>query len=126
MTQLAGKTVMAVDELSVDHDAGAHAGSERYHDEVLHTASCAVGHFAQGGGVGVVGDSHRYSGKGLAHHLGHRYGSPRKVRRTLYFAGIVIGVRGTYPYALDLIFGIVGFKQAGNLAAQILDVIFEF
>ena len=58
MAQLAGKAVVAVDQLTIDHHAGANTGAECDHDEILETAGSAIGHLTDSGGIGVVGDSY--------------------------------------------------------------------
>ena len=45
---------MSIDQLAPDDDAATDTGAESDLDEVLHTTSCAIGHLADGGCVGVV------------------------------------------------------------------------
>ena len=61
MAQLAGKTVMAVHKLAVDYHARAYACAECDHYEILQTAGSTVGHLADSGGIGVVGNRHRHA-----------------------------------------------------------------
>ncbi len=108
VTQLAGETVVAVHHFTVDHDTGTYAGTQGDHDEVLHTAGCAVGHFTHGGGVGVVGEGHGNSVHLLAQELGEGNdlgATPDQVHGALDSAGVVVAVRGTYADSADAAFG---------------------
>ena len=98
VTQLTGKTVVAINHLTVDHDAGTDAGTQGNHDEVLHTTGSTVGHFTYSSGVGIVGERHGDAVHLLGEHLGelHSCMTPFEVGCALYAAGIVVAVRGAY------------------------------
>ena len=94
MTQLACKTVVPIDHLAVNHDAAAHARTERNHNEVLHSFGGAVGHLAHCGCVRIVGNG-AWQTELLLHHLGKRNILPRQVHCAFYSAGVVVAVRYT-------------------------------
>ena len=54
MTHLAGEAIMSVDQLTAHDDTATDTCTESDLDEVLHTARCAISHFADGCCVGVV------------------------------------------------------------------------
>ena len=54
VAQFAGKAVAAVHNLAIANDARANARAKGNHDEVLHTAGHAIGHFAHSSCIGVV------------------------------------------------------------------------
>ena len=104
MAELASKTVAAVNELSVHYDARANACAESDDDEVLHAASYAVSHLADGCSVSVVGE--RYGDAELvAEELSQRHyavASPLEVRSELDGAVVVVAVRSADTHSLDL------------------------
>ena len=124
MAQFAGKTVVAIDHLTVDDDTGTHAGSQGDHDEILHAAGGAVGHFAHGGGVGIVGQGHRNAVHLLLEHLGKGNVAalgPQQVDGVLYHAGIEVAVGDAHADAADAAFCMAfrddagkGFRQGGH------------
>ena len=108
VAQLAGKAVVAVYHLSVDHDAGAHAGAQGDHDEILHTAGGAIGHLSHGGGIGVVGEGDGNAVHLLAKELGefHLVVTPLEVGSALDGAGVIVSVGRTNADTADAAFGL--------------------
>ena len=72
VTELTGKAVVTVHNLSVNHDTRANACTQRNLDKVLHTACCTVGHLTHGSGVGIVGNAARYA-HAVLNKLGKRH-----------------------------------------------------
>ncbi len=109
MAQFAGKAVVAIDNLAVDHDTATHTGTQGNHDEILHTAGRAIRHFAHGCRIGVIGQRHGDAVHGLGQHLGKRNllgAAPGKVRRILNLTLVEVTVRSTGADAADAAFGI--------------------
>ena len=103
MAKLAGKSVVTINKLSVDHDTRAHAGAEGDDDEVLHTASHAIGHLADGCCIGVVGHCHGDATETLGEHLGEWNDTlaPNEVGSVLDVASVVICVGCADTHGLD-------------------------
>ena len=104
VAQLAGEAVATVDHLPVGHDARAHARAQGDVDEVLHAPGHAVGHLAQGGGVGVVGDGDGHPAQRVAEELGQRHHAvvrPGQVGGVLDGAPVVVGVGRADAHGLD-------------------------
>ena len=98
MSQFTGESVMSIEQLSVDHNAGTNACAQGNHDEVLHTASHAIYHFTDGSGIGIVSQRYGDIVQALAEQFcqGHyAVVSPRKVRGKLDGAFIIVSVRGS-------------------------------
>ena len=57
--ELAGETVVPVNQLAVGYEPAAESRAERHDQKVLHAARAAVYHFADGRRIGVVGNDHR-------------------------------------------------------------------
>ena len=106
MTQLTCKSVVTVEQLTVDHDTRAYAGAEGDDDEVLHATGHAIDHLADSGGIGIVGESHGDVVEALAEEFseGHyTVVSPRQIGGKLDGAVIVIAIGGANAHGLDLI-----------------------
>ena len=95
MSQLSGKTVVSVYHLSVDNDTAAYTRTQRYHDEVFHTACSAVGHFTDSSGIGVIGQCRRDAQTFFKHGCQRNYSFPRKIRGKLDCTAIIVAVRST-------------------------------
>ena len=126
MAQLAGKSVVAINQLAVDDDAATYARTQRDHDEVLHTTGRAVGHFADGGRVGVVGQSRRYAQALFEQSSQGNDTLPRKVGSKLDGTRIIVAVGGTHADTLDFIFSAIGFEQGKQVLANFVHVCFHF
>ena len=125
MAKLAGETVVAVDELSVDDDTAADACAEGDHDEVTESAGGAVGHLAEGSCVGVVGDGDG-DAELLADHLREGKGhGPGEVYAVLDHTGVVVGVGRADAYAEHLADGVVGFEEAEHLGVKLVEISVE-
>lgn len=72
MTELAGKTVVAVDHLAVGDEARTESRAERDHHEVAHAFGVAVNHLADRRGIGVVGHQHLHAAETSADIVGQR------------------------------------------------------
>ena len=105
MAQLAGKTIMTVKQLSVNHNTRTHTGTQCDNDKILHTASHTVNHLADSSGIGIVGK--RYgNAQCIAEQLsqGHyTIVSPRQIRSKLDSAVIIIAIRSTNTHGLDFL-----------------------
>ena len=125
MAQLTSESVVAIHHLAIHHDAAAHTCTQGDHDKVLHTASHAVGHLADGGSVSVVGDQAR-DAEFLSHHVsqGNR-GRPGQVRSLVDKARVVVAVGGADADALDLALGVIRLDDAGQLGVQLVNVVIE-
>ena len=95
VAQLTGKTVMTVEQLTVNHDTRANTGTEGDNDEVFHASSRTVYHLALRSRVGIIGDG-TFDAHALANEFSQRhYPFPREVRSQLDAARIEITVRRT-------------------------------
>ena len=104
MTKFSGKSVAAIDQLTIDDDTRAHARSQGYDDEVLHTTCYTISHLAHSRSIGVVGQSHGDSAQPVAEHLGQWYDAvmrPCQVWSKLYGSCIVVAIRCTDTHRLD-------------------------
>ena len=105
MAKFAGKTVAAIHQLSVDHNARAYTGAQGEHDEILHATRHTIGHLANGCGIGIVGDGHWHT-EPLAEHAGQRHDaivSPRNVGGVFYCTFIIIGIGGSDAHGFDFL-----------------------
>ena len=93
MSQLSGETVVSVYHLAVNNDTATYACTQRYHDEVFHTACGAVGHFTDGGGIGVIGQRGGNTQTFFKHGGQGDYPFPRKVRGEFDCTAIIVAVR---------------------------------
>ena len=116
---------MSVDELTVYNDTGTYACAEGDHDEIFETAGCAVCHFADSGGVGVVGNGHGYVEFLFKHCCQGYCAFPDEVGGVLDVAGIVVGVGSTYTDAVDFVYGVVYGDEAHYLGVEFFDVVFD-
>ena len=122
MSQLTGETVVSIHKLTVNHDTASYTCAKGNHDEILKTTGCAIGHLADSGSIGIIGDSHGDT-ELLAHHLSQRQRSrPRNIHEFLYHSCVVVGIGRTDTYTMYLIHGIVSYKQTGNLVVKLVDV----
>ena len=101
---------MAVDELATDDDAATDTRAEGDDDEVLHATCCAVGHLADGCGVGVVGQRYGDAEAILDHLRQGEDALPGEVGGELDGASEVVAIGGTDADPTDLV-----------LAADLLD-----
>ena len=125
MAQLAGKAVAAVDQLAIDHHAGANTGAECDHDEILETAGSAIGHLADSGGIGVVGDSYG-NVELVAQKLGKRHGSgPGKIHSVLDHAGVIVGVGGAHTDTEDLVLSLDALYQTGDTGIELIYIVVD-
>ena len=125
VAEFACKAVMAVNNLTVDDDARSDAGPESDHDEVFHAAGCAIGHFSESGGVGVVGDCDGNTEFG-AYQLCQRQVRPWKIDCIVDVAGVIVGIGSADADTLNFVYGIVGFNQTRCLGIEFFEVIVEF
>ena len=105
MTQLTGKAIATVDELSVDNNARAYACAEGDDDEVLHTTGYTIYHLTDGSSIGIIGQCHG-NAQPLFEHLGQRHNAivaPLKVGSKLDGAAIVVTVGSSDTHGLDLV-----------------------
>ena len=124
VSELAGEAVVAVNDLSIDHYARSYTCAESNHNEILEATCCTIGHFTEGGGVGVVCHGYRNT-ELLAHELSKFHILPGKIGGVVDFAGIVVGVRCADAYALNLICGFIGFYKMACLAVELVEIIVE-
>ena len=106
MAQLAGKTVGAVNHLTVDHDARADTRAQRDVDKVLHATGHTIGHFAQSGRIGIIGKCHGNTAQPLGEHLGQRHHtivSPHQVGCILYRSAVEVAIGSTDAHSLDVV-----------------------
>ena len=106
MSQLTGKAVVTIHQLSVDDNTRAYTCAERQHDEVLHATGHTVNHLTHSSGIGVVGQSHGQIVETLAEHLSqghHTVVSPCQVGSELYRTIIIVAVGGADAHGLDLV-----------------------
>ena len=61
MSQLSGKTVASIYQLSINYNARADTGSKSQHDEIFHTPCYAVCHFSYGSCVCIVSKCNWYA-----------------------------------------------------------------
>ena len=99
MAQFAGKPVVSINQLPVDHNSASDARSERNHDEIFHAACCAISHFSNCGCIGIIGD-----GYGNVKFFIHKVGQwdwcwPRKIYAICDNARKIIGIRRSYANA---------------------------
>src|SRR5512133_318842 len=55
MSQLSGKSVVAIDQITIDDNAAAKTGTQCDHDKIAHTDGTSVDHLSQCSRVGIVG-----------------------------------------------------------------------
>ena len=109
VAEFAGEAVVTVHHFPIDHNSGADTGTEGDHDEVLHTAGRAVGHFTHRGGVRIVREGHGDAVHLLLEHFGERDVSalgPYEVHGVLDDAGVEVTVRDAHADAADASFGL--------------------
>ena len=99
MTEFAGKSVMTIDNLTIDDNTAADTCAEGNHDEVLHTARSSVGHLTHCSSIGIICKSYRNTVHLLFQEVGNRNCSlvaPFEIDSILDFSGIVVSVRNTH------------------------------
>ncbi len=104
MTELTGKAITAINQLTIDYDTRANASTEGNNDKVLHTASHTVSHLADGSRIGIIGKGYRDT-QSIREELGQWHdarATPLQVRRKLDSTIIIVTIRSTYTHSLDL------------------------
>ena len=106
MTQLTGKAVVAVKQLTIDDDTRTYARAQGDDDEVLHAASHTIDHLADSGGISVVGECYGDVVQALAEELCQRHDAvvgPRQIGSKLDGAVVEVTVGGADTHRLDLL-----------------------
>ena len=125
MAEFSGESVMAVDKLSVDYDSGTDTGAKRNHDEVFQAAGGAIGHLADSGGVGVIGDGDRNT-EFIADKLSQGYGcGPGEVHTAFDGSRIIVGVGGADTDTVDFPDSVIGFQQLGKFSMEFVEICFN-
>lgn len=95
VAQLAGESVVAVDQLAVCDETAAQSGTEGDHQEIFHALRTAVDHFTYGAAFASLVMMTGTVGKKALHLLDDiQHALPDEVRCELDCAGIVVAVRG--------------------------------
>ena len=105
MTEFACETVATIDQLAIHDNTRTDTRAERNHNEILHATRHAIDHFADGGSVGVVGQGDG-DAEALLEHFSQWHNAvapPRKVRRKLNRAVVVVAVWCTNAHRLDFL-----------------------
>ena len=126
MAQLAGESVVAVDQLAVCDETAAQSGTEGDHQEIFHALRTAVDHFTYGCRIRVVGDDDRNGGEKALHLFDDiQHALPDEVRCELDRAGIVVAVRGADTDTHQLHFVAGPFEQVLDSDVEFLDILIE-
>ena len=123
MTELTGKTVMTIYNLTVDNDTRADSCTESDHDEVLHSTSCTISHFTYCSRISVICKSYRHSAHCLRKKLGelHSVMSPAEVWSVLDSTCIIVSVRCTYTDTSDFSLNVCLFDHLLDSYCQFFD-----
>ena len=117
---------MAIHHLSVDDDTAADTCAQSNHDEIFHTTCSAVGHFADGSRIGIVGQSRRNTQPLLKHGCQRNNALPRQVRSKFYRTAIIVAVGRADADALDFIRAAVGDNERQQVLTYSIHVIIYF
>ena len=125
MAKFAGESVVAIHELTVNHDTRTYTGAEGYHYKILQTTCCTIGHFTDSSCISVVGNGYGYT-EFLAQYLCEGDGSrPGKIYTIFNHTCEVVGVGCSDTYTVNLIFSIIGLDKAHDFCMKFVDVILK-
>ena len=103
VTQFASETIAAVNNFAIHNDTAAYTCTKGNHDEVLHTASHAIGHFAHSSSVGIVRHAARHA-EGILKHLCNGHNAfPNQVGCVFNVARVEIAVGCTDTHTFNII-----------------------
>jgi hypothetical protein len=105
VTQLASKTIAAINQLTVNHDTRTYTSAQSDNDKVFHTTGYAIGHLTDSSCIGIVGKTNR-DAKLVREQLCQRHytiATPLKVGCKLDSTIIVVAVRGTDTHSFNLV-----------------------
>ena len=94
MAQFTGKSVRAIDQMTINDNARPDTCSQCYHDKILQAASYTVCHFANSSSIGIVGQRYWYA-QSLAEHVSQRHDDivcPRQIGCILNSTLIIIAI----------------------------------
>ena len=129
MSELSGKSVVAIYNFAIDDDSAAYAGTKSNHDEVLHSSGSTVSHFTHSSSIGIIGKSDRNAPHLIGKQLGYRKSSllaPFQIDSILDFTGIIVSVRNTHTDTANLTGNTrVSYNFVDSLG-QIIDIWLDF
>ena len=103
MAKFTGKSIVAINDLTIRYNSTANTGSKGDHDEVFHAFGGAIHHFTYCGSIGIVGEPRRNI-KFIGHQFSQRHNAfPAQVGRIFNRSVINISVGRTDADASDVL-----------------------
>ena len=123
MTQFSGKTVVAINHLTVDNDTATYTCTQSNHDKIFHTTCSTISHFTDSCGVSVVSQCSRYTQALLEHSCQRYYTFPRQVGGKFDSTAVVVTIGSTDTDTFDFIYTAISDNQRQQILADCIYII---
>ena len=102
MAKFTSKTIVTVNQLTVDNDTATYTSTQCNHDEIFQTACCTVCHFTDSRRICIVCKCCRNTQTFFEHSSQRNNSLPWQVRSKFDCSTIIVTVRSTYSHTFNL------------------------